>query len=115
MSLYLFPIYYIDSPQILNASVTPIPGSGSAPLQVVADSGSRAAYAVSCIDTSGDFIGLYTGSVGNEVLRCIFGGGTSSYNPVVIGAHSRVSLRSISTSSITNGSITIAFMGQGLQ
>lgn len=109
----LFPIYFIDPPQILNTSVTNIPGSGSSPLQVVADSGTKAAYGIQYIDTTGDWIGVYTGSVGNEVLRCIVGGGQVNETPVVIAVHSRVSLRSMTASAITNGRITISFLGQG--
>lgn len=109
----LYPIYFIDPPQILDTAVTNIPGSGGSPLQVVADSGAKAAYAVDYIDTTGDYIGLYTGSVGNEVLRCIIGGGLVSSAPVVIAAHSRVSLRSMTATHITFGKLTITFMGQG--
>lgn len=109
----LFPIYFIDPPEILNASVTNIPGSGSSPIQVVLNSGLKAAYGVSYVDTTGDFIGLYTGVMGQEVLRCIIGGGLVSTAPVVIAANSRVSLRSMTASAITNGRITITFLGQG--
>lgn len=110
----LFPIYFIDAPQILNAYSTSIPGSGSDPLQVVADSGLKAAYGVAYVDSTGDFIGLYTGAMGSEILRCIIGGGIASATAVVIAAHSRVSLRSMTPSAITNGEITITFLGQGL-
>ena len=109
----LFPIYFIDAPEILSTNVTPIPGSGSLPLQVVANSGPKAAYGVSWIDTTGDYIGLYTGASGVEVLRVIIGGGTVSAAPVVIAANSRVSLRSMTSTPITNGQIVINFLGQG--
>lgn len=109
----LFPIFFIDSPEILDCYVTNIPGSGSLPLQVVVDSGLKAAYGVQWIDTSGDWIGLFTGTAGNEVLKAIIGGGLVSATPVVIPHNSRVSLRSMTTSSISNGKITISFLGQG--
>jgi len=110
----LYPIYYIDPPQILSASVTNIPGAGSLPLQVVANSGFKAAYGIAYIDTTGDYIGVYIGVSGSEVLRCIVGGGQVSAMPVVIPAHSRVSLRSMSSSAITQGQLTLTFLGQGL-
>jgi hypothetical protein len=109
----LFPIYYIDSPEILDASVTNIPGSGSAPLQVVADSGLKASYGIQYIDTTGDYIGVYTGVAGQEVIRTIIGGGLVSQTPVVIAHNSRVSLRSMTSSPITFGKLTITFLGQG--
>lgn len=109
----LFPIYFIDPPHILDASVTPIPGAGDPPLQVVEDSGPKAAYAIDYIDTSGDYIGVYTGDVGVESLRTIIGGGLVSSSNVVIAAHSRISLRSMTASPINYGKLTINFMGQG--
>lgn len=100
---------------MLNASVTPIPGSGSSPLQVVADSGFKAAHAIDYQDTSGDYIGVYTGTIGSERLVSIIGGGTTTRAYVVIAAHSRVSFRSLTASSITNGYVSCVFMGMGLQ
>lgn len=94
-------------------TVTPIPGSGSLPLQVIANSGVKAAYGISFLDTSGDFIGLYTGIPGSETLRCIIGGGITSKEPVVIASNSRVSLRSMTATAITNGYLTLSFLGQG--
>lgn len=109
----LFPIYYIDAPEILDTSVTNIPGSGASPLQVVANSGLKAAYGLQYVDTTGDFIGVYVGTSGNETLRCIIGGGLVSSVPVVIPANSRVSVRSMTVSAITNGRLTLTFLGQG--
>jgi len=114
ISPVLFPIYFMDAPEILNMYVTNIPGSGGSPLQVVANSGFRSAYAINWNDTSSDYIGVYVGAVGHEVLVCIIGGGVVSDIPVVIPAQSRVSLRSMSTTAITNGSLSINFLGQGL-
>lgn len=109
----LFPIAFLDPPQLFNATVTNIPGSGSLPLQVVANIGLKAPYAIQYTDTTGDAIGVYTGIVGQEVLRTIIGNGTSNTVPVVIGHDSRVSLRSMSASPITNGYLTLVFLGTG--
>jgi len=110
----LFPISFIDAPEVLETSVTPIPAQGNLPLQIIADSGTRAAYAVDYLDTTGDYIGLYTGASGSEILRCIIGGGVVTRTWVVIAAHSRVSLLSMTASPITNGNITMTLMGMGL-
>lgn len=109
----LFPIYFIDPPHIFDAYVTNIPGSGDSPVQVVANSGLKAAYAINYIDTTGEYIGVYTGAEGSETLRTIIGGGLVSSTSVVIALNSRVSLRSMTASPITNGKLTINFMGQG--
>lgn len=109
----LFPIYFIDPPHILDTSVTPIPGAASLPLQVVENSGKKAAHAIDYIDTTGDYIGVYVGDVGAEVLKVIIGGGLVSSVNVVIPANSRVSLRSMTASTITYGKLTISFMGMG--
>lgn len=110
----IFPVAFLDPPQILTASVTNIPGSGSTPLQVVDNLGSKSAYGIQYQDTTGDQIGVYVGLVGFEVLKTIIGGGVSNLVYVVIPAFSRVSLRSMTSSPITNGTITVIFMGMGL-
>jgi hypothetical protein len=110
----LFPIYFIDPPSLLNTYVTNIPGSGGSPLQVVADSGLRAAFAIGFVDTTGDWIGIYLGPVGFETLLTIVGGGQVSCVPAVIPHNSRVSVRSMTATPITNGNITLTFLGQGL-
>lgn len=105
----------MDAPRVLNASVTSIPGSGSAPLQVVSNIGFKAAYAIDYIDSTGDYIGVYIGPIGFEVLTTIIGGGAITRAYVVIAAQSRVSLRSITSSAITNGYVSCVFMGMGWQ
>lgn len=107
---YNFPIAFFDSPEIINMSVTPIPGAGSSPLQVIADSGFKSAVAIDFIDTSGDFIGVYIGSIGQETLLCIIGNGQNGRSWGVFAAHSRVSLRSMTASSITNGTLVGTLM-----
>lgn len=111
MAGWLFPIAFLDPPELFNASVTNIPGSGSLPLQVVANIGFKASYAIDFIDTTGDYIGVYKGPIGDESLICIIGGGVISRSWGVISAQSRVSFRSMSPAAITNGSITCTFMG----
>jgi hypothetical protein len=107
---YNFPIAFLDAPQVLNSSVTPIPGSGSAPLQVIADTGTRSGVAIDFIDTCGDFVGVYIGKAGSEKLLCIIGGGVVSRSWAVFPAHSRVSFRSMTASPITNGNLTATIM-----
>ena len=110
----LFPIFFLDAPEILTCAVTNIPGSGGSPLQVVAHSGVKAARAIQYTDTTGDYIGVYTGAIGQETLRTIIGGGAANaIVPVVIAVGSRVSLRSMTASAITNGLLTITFLGVG--
>lgn len=110
----LFPIAFLDAPQVLNTTVTPIPGSGNSPLQVIADIGVRAAYAIDYLDSTGDYIGVYVGPVGSERLMTIIGGGVVTRAYVVLHANARVSFRSITASSITNGYVSCVFMGMGL-
>jgi hypothetical protein len=107
---YNFPIAFFDAPEIVNTTVTPIPGSGSLPLQVIADSGTRSAVAIDFIDTTGDFIGVYLGAAGQEKLLCIIGNGQTSRAWGVFAAHSRVSLRSMTPSPITNGTVVGTLM-----
>lgn len=110
----LFPIAFLDPPQVLTTSVTNIPGSGSPPLQVVSDIGRKASYAIDYIDTTGDFIGCYIGNSGLETLVCIIGGGLTERAYSVFHANARVSLRSMTASPITQGQLVMTFMGFGL-
>ena len=109
----VFPIAFLDPPQVLNTVVTNIPGAMSAPLQVVDDIGFKAAFGIQYTDTTGDYVGVYIGAAGFEVLKTIIGGGQTTLVPVVIPAHSRVSFRSMTSSAITNGDISCVFLGMG--
>jgi hypothetical protein len=110
----LFPIYFFDS-LVLNTSSTPIPANSGSFLEVVANSGTRAAYAIQYMDTSGDYIGVYLGSPGNETLLCVIGGGQTSIVPAVVAARTRVSVRSITSTAVTNGKVFCTFLGNGLK
>lgn len=110
----LFPIYFFDS-LVLNTSVTPIPASSGSFLEVVANSGTRAAYAIQYIDSTGDYIGVYLGPDGEETLLCVVGGGQTSIVPAVVAARTRVSVRSITNTAVTNGKLFCTFLGQGLK
>lgn len=109
----IYPIAFIDAPQILRTNVTNIPGSGDLPLQIVSNLGFKAAYALDYMDTTGDFIGVYIGAAGNETLLCIIGNGKTERAWAVVAAQQRVSLRSMTTTPITNGNLSITFMGFG--
>ena len=100
-------IFFFDAPQVLDCSVTPIPGSASLPLQVVASS----AYPIGKIlidESIGTYVGLYTGLVGAEVLKCILA--SDDHQDVFIPSGTRISLRSMDSSSITVGAICCQFL-----
>lgn len=80
------------------------------PLQVIADSGFKSAIAIDYIDTTGDFIGVYLGQSGQETLLCVIGNGQNGRAWGVFAAHSRVSLRSMTASAITNGTLVGTLM-----
>lgn len=107
---YNFPIVFFDSPEIINTTVTPIPAASSSPLQVIADSGFKSAVAIDYVDTTGDFIGVYLGKAGFETLLCIIGNGQTKRAWGVFPAHSRVSLRSMTNTPITNGNLVGTLM-----
>lgn len=109
----IYPVAFIDAPQVLKTNITNIPGSGSLPLQVVANIGFKPAYALDYMDTTGDFIGVFIGQSGSEQLVGIIGNGQTERAWIVIAAGQRVSLRSMTTTAITDGNLTISFMGFG--
>ena len=104
------PIAFIDSPEILNCNVTPIPANSGSPLQVIADTGARSSGGIEYIDTTGDFMGVFIGVSGLEVLLCIIGNGLAHKVTCFIPPHSRVSLRSMTATAITNGELTMSIM-----
>lgn len=110
----LYPIYFFDA-LVLNTSSTSIPANSGSFLEVVAESGNRAAYAIQYMDSTGDYIGVYLGEAGSERLLCVVGGGQTSIVPAVVAAHSRVSIRSLTPVAITNGKLFCTFLGQGLR
>lgn len=111
MSNWLFPIAFFDSPKVLEATVTNIPGMADAPLQVIANLGYKASYRIDYIDSTGDYIGVYYGPIGVEKFVGIIGGGVNATAWFVIPAFSRVCLRSMTATAITNGKLMCSFMG----
>lgn len=99
------PIAFFDPPLVINCAVTPIPASASNPLQVIADTGINVGVGIFFIDTTGDFIGVYVGAVGLEILACVIGNGLSAISWGKFPPRSRVSLRSMVNSQITGGSL----------
>lgn len=89
---------------------TTINGSGGALLQVVASLAS-AVKKIQCLDTSGEFIGVYTGPAASEVLAFVMGPGSDQTVEMEIASGTRVSLRSMSASAPTTGSLSFNFMG----
>ena len=96
---------------ILDTSSSNIPGSSSSPVQVVASLASSV-KAIQFMDTTGAFIGIYTGASGSEVLKLIMGPGSDKTVEHGIVAGTRISLKRLdSTSSISSGFLAINFLG----
>lgn len=107
----LHVVDYFDTPEVLDAGVTPIPGSLSPPLQVVAKL-HRSAYVILVRDGIQDeFIGLYRGPVGSEQLVCIFGIAPETKIDAFFAENDRISIRSMSVPAITHGSLCVQFLG----
>lgn len=105
---------FFDSPEVLDASITPIPGSGGAFLQVVA-SLAYASHRIFVRDGIGDrFIGVFVGVLGQERLHCILGTDSGSVIDVYTPRGTRVSLRAMSVDAITDNSLCLQFMGSAI-
>lgn len=108
--LALQVVGFFDAPEVLDASVTPIPGRLEAPLQVVASS-LRDSAAISVKEGLGGFIiGLYLGPPGEERLLTLVGGPGDNFQHVFIPQGSRISLRSTSTAPVNAGEFCILFL-----
>lgn len=102
---------FIDTNPVLDASVTTINGSAGAFVTIVA-SLAAAVKKLQILDTTGAFIGIYTGPASSEVLKVIIGPGSDQTIEASIPAGTRVSVRRLdSTTSITSGNLAINFLG----
>jgi len=107
---YLSVVDLLDA-GILDTSSTNIPGSASSPVQVVA-SLAAAVKALQLLDTTGAFVGVYTGGVGVEVLQFVMGPGSDQTIEHSISAGTRVSLKRLdSTTAVSSGIVAINFLG----
>lgn len=103
---------FFDPPIVLDTSVTPIPDITSPPLQVIADSGVYITVAINFSDSTNQFIAVYEGEVGKEVLRAVIGNGVIGQSWCRILPHTRISLGSLTSASITSGRITANLSGE---
>lgn len=101
---------FFDAPEVLDCAVTPIPGSGSSPLEVVASLAIDARKIAVRDGIGSELIGLYVGGAGQEVLHRILGGPGDALLDVYIPQGSRVSLRSLGVDPIVAGQLTLEFL-----
>jgi hypothetical protein len=66
---------------------------------------------IQVFDTTGSFIGIYTGAVASEVLAAVFGPGSNETVEVSIASGTRVSLRALENIAIPLGNVSMNFMG----
>lgn len=102
-------VCWFDSPKVLDCSVTPIPASSASTLEVVA-SLDRDTTEIHAIFSISNFVGLYVGPSGHEVLVCIIGGNSPFNICTVIQAGSRISLRNMTNQTISLGSFCAQFI-----
>lgn len=96
---------------ILDTSSSNIAGSASSPTQVVAST-AAATKKLQLLDTTGAFIGVYTGAAASEVLQFIMGPGSDQTIEHSIPAGTRISLKRLdSTTAISSGIIAINLIG----
>jgi len=96
---------------ILDTSSTNINGSASAPTQVVATL-AAAVKKMQLLDTTGAFIGVYTGAAASEVLQFVMGPGSDQTIEHSISAGTRISLKRLdSTTAISSGIVALNFIG----
>ena len=68
-------------------------------------------HAIKVTDTTGRFIGLYTGASGSEELAIIIGMGENQYHGLKLLMNKRVSLKSLDGVAASEGKICIQFFG----
>lgn len=101
---------FIDSTPVLDTSVTNITASAGSPVEIVA-SLAAAVKKLRVNDTTGKYIGIYTGAAAAEVLQAVSGPGIDGDIEVQMTAGQRVSLRHMANTAISLGEICIQFYG----
>lgn len=100
---------FMDAP-LLDTSSTNIPASASNPVQVVASLAANVKK-IKVSDTTGFYVGVYSGAALSEVLQCISGPGEDGIIDVTLSSGDRISLRAMQNSAITSGLYVVQFIG----
>ena len=101
----------IDSTGILDTSSTNIPGSSGSPVTLVATL-AAGVKKLQVLDTTGGFIGIYTGAAASEVLQFIVGPGSDQTIEHTIAISTRISAKRLdSTTALSSGILAINFLG----
>lgn len=101
---------FMDTNPLLDTSSTNIPGSGSAPVTVVASLAADV-QKIQVFDTTGEFWGIYSDPAGSPVLECVVGPGSNETVEVSLASGTAIGLRSLTATAISSGSVTMNFLG----
>ncbi|MCC7159821.1 MAG: hypothetical protein IT281_09805 [Ignavibacteria bacterium] len=101
---------FIDTTPVLDTSVSNITASAGSPLEIVASLAANVKK-LRVNDTTGEFVGIYTGAAASEVLQAVAGPGIDGDIEVKMSSGERVSLRNMANSAISVGKILIQFYG----
>ena len=100
-----------DGAGIVFAANDNIPGSGGGFLQIIASTAADIKK-INFIDTTGGFIGLYTGAAASEALKCVIGPGSDVTLDVQISSGTRLTLRRMdSATALSVGHLSMNFLG----
>lgn len=100
---------FMDTPVRVTSSNN-IAASGSSPTEVVASLAANVS-AIQVFDTTGNYIGIYTGAAASEVLQAVAGPGMDGVIEVAMASGQRVSVRNMANTTISTGSFSINFLG----
>lgn len=101
---------FLDTNPVLDTGSTNIPASAGSPLTAVASLAANVKK-IRVNDTTGKFIGIYTGAAASEVLQAVAGPGIDGDIEVKMNSGERVSLRHMSNVAISSGELLIQFYG----
>lgn len=104
---YLSVVDFLDVPYF---DATTINGAAGAFVEGVASLAAQVRK-VQVFDTSGAFIGVYTGAAAAETLAFVFGPGSNETIEINIAAATRISFRSLEAAAPSAGNITMNFIG----
>lgn len=102
-------VFTFDEPSLFDCANTPIPRSSDPSLTVIHAAPESAVYVLHITDVIGQFIGLYGGKSGFEVLKCVIAGGGVYTKAIKVYKNERLSLRSLEDLNIATGKLFIEF------
>lgn len=108
--MHMLTVATLDSPELFDCGVTPIPKNTDPKLTIIAATTFSAGTVLLRVTESvSQWCALYRGPIGEEVFLCLIGGGGLYEKSVIISKGERISIGSLEDQDIETGKLFIEF------